>query len=70
MNEFARLIPELGLGMGMSIEIIAIVALAVIVAGGALLSVRINKQRTNSNKVTIRDVDTLGDVAGRDIHKK
>jgi hypothetical protein len=56
----------------MSLEIIALVAMAVVVAGGALLSVRISRQRnkTSTNKVTIRDVETLGDVAGRDINKK
>jgi len=56
----------------MSLEIVAVVAMAVIIAGGALLSVRISKQRnrTNTHKVTIRDVDSLGDVAGRDINKK
>jgi hypothetical protein len=56
----------------MSLEIIAIVALAVIVAGGALVSIRVSKQRNraDTNHVTIRDVDTMGDVAGRDINKK
>lgn len=56
----------------MSLEIIALVAMAVVVAGGALLSVRINRQRNRSsiNKVNMRDVETSGDVAGRDINKR
>ena len=56
----------------MNIEIIAMVALAVVVAGGALFSFKVSKQRNRSdvNRTTIRDIDTTGDVAGRDINKK
>jgi len=64
--------PLLGLGgYLMSLEIVALVAMAVVVAGGALLSVRISRQRnhTDTNKVTIRDVHAEGDVGGRDINK-
>lgn len=55
----------------MDISNLGIVALAVIAAGGALFAFRYNKSkaRTDTNRVTIRDVTTDGDVAGRDIHK-
>lgn len=41
-------------------------------AGGAILTVKISRQNKSdsSNKVTIRDVNTLGDVVGRDSSKK
>ncbi|MGR6331374.1 hypothetical protein ACU5AX_20115 [Sphingomonas sp. XXL09] len=56
----------------MDISNLGIVALAVIAAGGALFAFRYNKSksRADTNRVTIRDVTTNGDVAGRDIHKR
>lgn len=56
----------------MDLQTIGVVALAVVAAGGAFLALRITiqKRSDNSNKVTIRDVRTKGDVAGRDINKK
>ncbi len=55
----------------MDISNLGIVALAVVAASGALFAFRYNKSktRTDTNRVTIRDVTTDGDVAGRDIHK-
>lgn len=55
----------------MDVSNLGIVALAVVAASGALFAFRYNrsKTRTDTNRVTIRDVTTNGDVAGRDIHK-
>jgi len=52
--------------------ILGAVAIGAAVAGGALFTVKYNKQKTktDTNRVTIKDVNTSGDVAGRDINKR
>ena len=55
----------------MDLVTIAIVGLvALVVAGGALLTLKIRVRGGDRNKVTIKDVSTTGDVAGRDINKR
>lgn len=72
MNDTGRALVKLRGDKNMNLQLIVVVALAVIAAGGALFALRISFQRRSdrSNKVTIRDVRTNGDVAGRDINKK
>jgi hypothetical protein len=55
----------------MDMGAIVIVALAVVAAGGALFALRVtlNRRSDSSTRTNIRDVRTLGDVAGRDIKK-
>ena len=52
--------------------VIGAVVVGAALAGGALLTLRISRQKskTDTNKVVIRDVTTTGDVAGRDINKR